>query len=343
MIRKFFLYGGQILLFSLGAFLFGSSTALLRAQISNVSYQIPHISADSFIFSREIHLGQKSFDVFELQKVLNRDSFTQIASQGVGSPGRESLYYGTLTKNAVIRFKMKYLGQMNPDGSVVDSVMRDRLNEQYVQNVQKSQTTQVANTATSTRATLDQVRVYQVIPHQIQLGDSIEIKGQGFLTNTTLYIGSTTIPNINPTDSQTITLLPSQLPKIEGFYKVFVENSNGSSRGAIPEVSFIIAPNRAPFPQITSVTPHSVSLTDTITVIGQNFGTSTNAIVSAYGYIQNIPSDGQKITFSLSQLSSLNLDQIRKVAQGFPYLPISLSLSNGFDLATTTITVDLKL
>ena len=44
--------------------------------------------------------------------MLNYDPETQVALEGPGSPGNETLFFGTLTKNAVIRFQDKYKSEM---------------------------------------------------------------------------------------------------------------------------------------------------------------------------------------------------------------------------------------
>ena len=64
--------------------------------------------ASSFQFTRSLQVGMTGPDVRELQKILNSDPATQISSSGVGSPGQESLYFGQLTRQAVIRFQEIY-------------------------------------------------------------------------------------------------------------------------------------------------------------------------------------------------------------------------------------------
>lgn len=53
---------------------------------------------------RDLELGMEGEDVRLLQKFLNANGYA-LASSGVGAPGSETTYFGTLTQNALIKFQ----------------------------------------------------------------------------------------------------------------------------------------------------------------------------------------------------------------------------------------------
>ena len=56
-------------------------------------------------FGRDLQLGMQGEDVLRLQQYLNGQGF-QLAASGVGSPGRETNYFGRLTQEAVKRLQL---------------------------------------------------------------------------------------------------------------------------------------------------------------------------------------------------------------------------------------------
>ena len=83
--------------------------------------------APKYTFSKDLFMGMTDADVYFLQKRLNQDTATMIATSGVGSPGNETYYFGSLTKNAVIRFQQKY--GISPAVGYVGSITRGVLNK----------------------------------------------------------------------------------------------------------------------------------------------------------------------------------------------------------------------
>ena len=74
------------------------------ATILGYSTPPPH----AVIFTRELSEGVSGPDVLALQKILNADPSTSVSSQGAGSPGHETDYFGALTTKAVEKFQMKF-------------------------------------------------------------------------------------------------------------------------------------------------------------------------------------------------------------------------------------------
>jgi hypothetical protein len=69
------------------------------------------------IFTQNLSLGSSGAQVVLLQKLLNTDPDTRIATTGIGSPGNETEYFGSLTRAAVIRFQEKYADDiLTPSG-----------------------------------------------------------------------------------------------------------------------------------------------------------------------------------------------------------------------------------
>ncbi|MFC1802123.1 peptidoglycan-binding protein, partial [Patescibacteria group bacterium] len=83
----------------------------LQAQLTSMQGGTPASTA-SYTFTSNLSMGMDNVDVLNLQKVLNMDSATMIASSGVGSAGNETSYFGSLTKAAVIKFQDKYASEV---------------------------------------------------------------------------------------------------------------------------------------------------------------------------------------------------------------------------------------
>ena len=62
-----------------------------------------------FTFDVRLTFDMRHPDVAVLQRVLNRDYTTRVADTGPGSKGQESVYFGKMTRAAVMKFQAKYL------------------------------------------------------------------------------------------------------------------------------------------------------------------------------------------------------------------------------------------
>jgi peptidoglycan hydrolase-like protein with peptidoglycan-binding domain len=84
---------------------FFSSLAFVEAQnIGSLKDVVPA----GFSFKKDLLPGDTDSDITQLQKVLNADPDTTVSVSGDGSVGKETTYFGEMTKQAVIKFQQKY-------------------------------------------------------------------------------------------------------------------------------------------------------------------------------------------------------------------------------------------
>ncbi len=98
---KFYTYYGQ----SSGI---ASSTIVLKSGSTTTENLQQNQPIFLKLFTKQLKPNQTDSDIKQLQIFLNSDPNTQVAKSGAGSPGKETNFFGLLTKKAVIKFQEKY-------------------------------------------------------------------------------------------------------------------------------------------------------------------------------------------------------------------------------------------
>lgn len=159
---------------------------------------IPFVAFAQANFVRDLFVGISGSDVFNLQKILNSDSETQITDSGDGAPGSETTYFGNLTKLAVEKFQIKYsdyvlkpIGLAVPTG-YVGAFTRDFLNKTFL-NKQNS-TTSTVTTQNSNKIpeknqqTTDKPVIDSISPETVSGKTKIVITGKNFTDKNNIII-----------------------------------------------------------------------------------------------------------------------------------------------------------
>jgi peptidoglycan hydrolase-like protein with peptidoglycan-binding domain len=334
-----------------GAFLCGAIVSTVLNAQNESSIAAPAFTPPVFSFQKNLKFGDSNQDVRQLQIVLNSDAGTRVSSSGIGSKGQESTYFGQLTQNAVMRFQAKYRKEVlepyaiySPTG-FVGVATRAKLN-------QIISTKTIVSTASSSSASLSSVaslpptistssvsgalslskeplpRLYTLRPQQIKKGDTFTLVGAGFETENTIYIGGNTFSHVLSQDSSNISFtIPATSTIQNGTYEVWIENTKGMSKIPGQVVNLTITDNPQPTPTISSVLPATISGAETVTVIGTGFAPSGNDVISGFGTIKNLSSNGTQISFSPRSLIS---------AEVISRIPAGMTIKVDFYVANTT-------
>lgn len=266
-----------------------------------ILFFVPSLSfAATSGFTRTLYAGMRGDDVRELQKVLNMDAETRVASTGPGSLGFETDYFGSATKRALVKFQEKYheevltpLGLTSGTG-VFGEKTRAKTQMLLFITPTISKSMSVAATA-HTPVEKGDVFVYFPSQYSGKPGTTVTISGSGFTaTENTIYFDSAyTVEKVSSWNGQEITFKIPVIPK--GVYHPFVKNARGESN---KDAFFVVTDGVMPEPKIESITPESTARGGIITVKGSGFTATGNMARTGVMVFENISSsDGSLISF----------------------------------------------
>ena len=166
------LVGLMVTPFSAGAQSTTPTQAQLQAQLATLLAQVQTLQTQlagqtgqrgvagvpaNYTFTRNLSQGMSGQDVQYLQRILNSNPATRIASSGPGSPGNETMHFGPMTRDAVNRFQTTHrsevltpLGLTTPTG-LVGPATRSKL-DQLARQVAVAPTTPAKPTTPTTPA-----------------------------------------------------------------------------------------------------------------------------------------------------------------------------------------------
>ncbi len=268
-----------------------------------------------FSFDRDLTIGSTGVDVRALQLVLNHDPQTRLATSGPGSPGQETEYFGTITRNAVIRFQEKYaseiltpLGLTGGTGYFGPST-REKVNSllsyQQKPEPEKPKGTEPGDTEAGTwrpqeapSMYTDELMLNQLSDYYGGRGSTLTLYGFGFTSSNNIYFGDDfALRNVRAESYDTIKIsIPEELAP--GYYDLQIENEKG--RDTESQAFFVVTDENSVSPRVDSVSPEHVGPGDTVTVYGEGFDGRWNMIRTTFFIAEGRSSDGGKtLTFKV--------------------------------------------
>jgi peptidoglycan hydrolase-like protein with peptidoglycan-binding domain len=300
---------------------------ILQAQVSGQGTPVAVCS-----LARNLRLGSGGADVNCLQRLLNGDPQTQVASFGPGSPGQETNFFGPATLSAVKKFQQKYtseillpVGLTSPSGFVGPST-RTKLGS--LSGSVPSQPSQPFGPSTPSQPSLPlsfetfqkdnyqtQEGFYVRAPSQYDVapGQNVWVYGGGFTSDTKVALGQSILPqpvNVQPktpisslpglpgavtlpvAEDIAIIQIPSSFPA--GIHELIFIKGNVRSK---PSTKVLVKKPGAQRPVITGI-----NQTDSHVLISGINLTDSNTIQTSQGKFPSLPAQNNVISIPKWQL-----------------------------------------
>ena len=298
-----------LVLLGLG-FLTAFLTPIQRIQAQNSQVQ------PTFVFLRDLRLGDSGEDVRQLQKILNTDSMTQVSITGNGSSGNETTYFGPATAAAVIRFQNTYADEvLRPAGMTQGSGfvgMWTRLKLNQILLKTKVGVPMPSSPAipedTTAAPTLSAISNYYG-----RAGSSVTLSGSGFSLNSntvTLKGGKAGSSSSSASDGSKVEIknvvsknsidITFTVPQTASAGRYDISVANNSSKKTSDTFPFMVTVSGSVLPVIQKIEPAVAKFDQTIKITGQNFTSTGNIVTSNLGVIGDLKSsDGKTLTFKI--------------------------------------------
>jgi len=210
-----------------------------------VIFFISESASANFQFIRDLKKGDFSSDVKALQQVLNYDPETQVALKGPGSPGNETLFFGTLTENAVIRFQDKYKSEVLTPVSLkngtgfVGVMTKKKFNEIVAKTTIPAQFLSPEPQKESVVISPSEPPIIESLSEDnVTPGQVFEIYGSGLSQGSSVYISDISDLKISNVEYVNNGLLKVTVPGKDsinmGIHLIYIQNANGDTRWWAP-------------------------------------------------------------------------------------------------------------
>ncbi len=231
-----------------------SAISLLGGKKSATSLPTTVVTNSSdVVFTKNLKAGDTDYEVLLLQKALNEDPDTIIATSGAGSPGNETTYFGQKTKLAVIKLQNKHYGEvLAPNGLSSGTGLFGPSTRAMMNNMQKNKSkTSVQTLGTDVSTTIpsgpvsglgEKVKIDYLDPSHGKDGTTVTIHGAGMTrTANSIIAGGDTFNGVSSSDGKTLSFTMKSPAS-------FIDDPSLSAASSTEEQNDLISLKTADFP-----------------------------------------------------------------------------------------------